>query len=524
MHELELILGLLAAVGVLATLARRLGVPYPILLVLGGLALGLVPGLPHVELAPEAVFLLFLPPILFSAAYFTSWRDFRANLRPISLLAVGLVLTTTVAVAVAAHAVIPGLSWPVAFVLGAIVSPPDAVATTAIVQRLGVPRRIVTVVEGESLVNDATALVAYRFAVAAVVTGSFSLWEAGLRFLLVAVGGVAIGLTVGRALTWLLPRLNEPSVEITATLLAPVAAYLPAEELGVSGVLATVVAGLVLGRRAPALLAPASRLQGVAVWEMVVFLINGLVFILIGLQLPTILDELAERPAADLAWYAVVVSLVTILVRIAWVFPATYLPRLLIPGLAERDPAPPWQYPAVLGWAGLRGVVTLAAALALPLETAAGDPFPGRDLILFLAFCVILATLVGQGITLPLVIRWLGVDDDGASDHEEALARRAAAVAAIARIDQLIGEDWVPIATATALRARYEHRLEHVPESLDGAAGDRDHLVAHDRLRHEVLAAERRAVLGLRDRGRIGDAALHRVEHDLDLAAVRSEE
>ena len=522
-HELELILGLLAVVAILATAARRLGIPYPILLVLGGLGLGFVPGLPHVELAPEAVFLLFLPPILFSAAYFTDWRAFVANRRPISLLAVGLVLTTTVAVAVVAHAVVDGMTWPVAFLLGAIVSPPDAVATVAIIQRLGIPRRLVTIMEGESLVNDATALVAYRFAVAAVVTGSFSLWEAGLKFVLVAVGGVLIGLVVGWVLVQILTRLHDPPVEITATLLAPVAAYLPAEELGVSGVLATVTAGIYLGRRGSALVPAVSRLRAVAVWEVVIFLVNGLVFILIGLQLPTVLETVGDRPLGELLWAAAAISLVTIVVRLAWVYPATYLPRIMVPGLRERDPAPSWQYPAVLGWAGLRGVVSLAAALALPFETDIGVPFPERDLVIFLTFCVILVTLVGQGLTLAPLIRRLGLaaDDD---EREEALARREGALAAIARIDELAAEPWVPVESAETLRARYEHRLEHFPASLDPADLDGDHVTAHERLRLDVLAAERRAVIVLRDRGRIGDEALRRVEYDLDLAEERSEE
>lgn len=517
-------MGLLVAVLVLATVARRLGMLYPILLVLGGLGLGFVPGLPEVELAPEIVFLLFLPPILFSTAYFTDWRAFSANRRPIFLLAFGLVLTTTATVAVVAHAVVEGLSWPVAFVLGAIISPPDAVATTAIVQRLGIPRRIVTVLEGESLVNDATALVAYRFAVAAVVTGTFSLWEASLRFVLVVAGGVAIGLVVGWILTRILARLHDPQVEITATLLAPIAAYLPAEEVGVSGVLATVVAGLYLGRRAPVLFPAASRLRGAAVWDVTVFLVNGLVFILIGLQLPAVIEGLGERSVTDLAWSAVAVSLATILVRIAWVFPATYLPRRLFPRLRERDPSPPWQYPMVLSWAGLRGVVTLAAALALPLETDAGVPFPDRDLVIFLAFCVILVTLVGQGLSLPPLIRRLGIRDDGVVVRDELLARREATLAAMARLDDLLGEDWVPIESVRTLRARYEHRLEHFPATLDPADGDEVHLTAHERLRRDVLSVERRTVIALRDRGAIGEEALHRVQYDLDLAEERSEE
>ena len=523
MHEFELVLVLLAAVGVLATVARRIGVPYPILLVVGGLALGFVPGLPHVALSPDIVFLLFLPPILFSAAYFTDWRAFWANRRPISLLSVGLVLTTTLAVAAVAHLAIPGMGWPVAFVLGAIASPPDAVATVAIAQRLGLPRRIVTILEGESLVNDATALVAYRFAVAAVVTGTFSLTEASLRFGLVAIGGIAVGLVVGPVLLWIVQRVDDPSIAVMATLLAPVGAYLPAEELGVSGVLATVTAGLILGRKAPRVLPAAARMQGLAVWSFVIFLLNGLIFILIGLQLPTVLDGLAERSWADLLWYATLVSVTTIVVRVVWIFPATYLPRQLFPRLRRNDPAPPWQYPVVIGWAGLRGVVSLASALSLPLLTDGGDPFPNRDLVIFLSFCVILTTLVGQGLTLGPLIRWLGVADDGSVQREVELARRETALAAIAMIDELLADPDVPRDEAEAMRRRYEHRVEHVPDSLDPGDRDDDHISAHDRLRREVLGAERRALISLRDERKIGDEALREVDRDIDLDEERSE-
>ena len=524
MGELELVLGLMVVVVALAAVADKLDVPYPILLVLGGLGLAFVPGLPRVELAPEVVFLLFLPPILFAAAYGTSWRDLAFNARPISLLAVGLVLATTVTVAAVARWAVPGLGWAEAFVLGAIVSPPDAVATTAIMGRLGVPRRVATVLEGESLVNDATALVALRFATAAVVTGAFSLADAGVQFVVVAVGGVAVGALVGVVIVWVLARLEDPTTAIAATLIAPTAAYLPAEQLHVSGVLAAVVAGLILGRKSPTLLGSTSRLSGGAVWGFVVFVINGLVFVLIGLQLPEVLEALAERPVMEVAVAAVAVSLAAILVRIAWVFPATYLPRLLLPGVAARDPSPPWQPVAVISWAGLRGVVSLAAALALPLETASGEPFPARDLIVFLTFVVILVTLVGQGLTLPWLLRRLGLADDGVIEREESLARREAARAALVRLDALAGEAWVSADVADALRAQYGHRLDHVPESLDPADGDRDHVDAHLRLRREVVAAERQAVVALRDSGEISDEAMHRVERDLDLAEERTGE
>ena len=370
---LSLVLALLLVVALLTVAARRLGIPYPILMTLGGLALGvvlgLVPGQPRVELAPELVFLLFLPPLLFGAAFFTSPRELADNARPIGLLAVGLVLATTVIVAVIVHTLAPGVPWAVAFVLGAVVSPPDAVAATSIAQRLGLPRRVVIILEGESLVNDATALVAYRLAVAAAVSGAFSLGEATLSFAVVSVGGVVIGLAAGWAITFVLARLEDPPVEVLLSLLAPFGAWLPAETLGVSGVLSVVTAGIVVGRRAPRIMSSDTRVLGSGVWQMVVFTLTGLVFILIGLQLPTILDSLsASRSFGELASWAVVVSVTVILVRLAWVFPGTYLPRLLSARVRERERMPAPRNVLIVGWAGMRGVVSLAAALALPLE------------------------------------------------------------------------------------------------------------------------------------------------------------
>ena len=520
--ELELMLALLTAVAVLAAIANRFNVPYPIFLVIGGLLLGLVPGLPVVALEPDAVFLIFLPPILFSAAYFTSWRDFRANARPIGLLAFGLVLTTTAAVAAVSHALIAEMTWPVAFVLGAIVSPPDAIAATAIFQRLRAPRRIVTILEGESLVNDATALVALRFAIAAVVTGSFSFGEASLDFVLLIVGGVAIGLGIGWLLGRVIAYLDDPPIEIALTLLAPFAAYLSAETLGFSGVLATVTSGLYFGRRAATALGAASRLQGEAVWGFVIFVVNGLAFILIGLQLPDVLDSLADRPVPALLWHAAVIALVVIIVRFLWVFPATYLPRRLSAGMRARDPYPSWRGVAVVSWSGLRGAVSLAAALSLPTVTDTGDPFPARDLILFFAFVVILVTLVGQGLSLPWLMRRLGVADDRAAEQEILLARRSAAEAALARLDEVVGEPWADSFDVARFREAYEHDLEILPASLDLAEVDHDHVAAHGKLRHELQLAERDAIIALRNSDAIGDDALDHVLRDLDLAAERN--
>lgn len=439
MHNVELVLVLLAIITFLAAMAERTSIPYPIFLVVGGLALGLVPGMPSIELDPDMVFLLFLPPILFSAAYSTSWRDFRANKRPIGLLAVGCVLFTMVAVAVVAHAVIAELSWSAAFVLGAIVAPPDAVAATAIFERLGVPRRLVTILEGESLVNDASALVAYRFAVAAVVSGGFSLWDAGGRFIVLSIGGVVLGFVAGHILNRIIPALGETAVATMASLLAPSAIYILAEQVDVSGVLAVVVAGLVHGRSSPVIFGPTSRMRAGAVWAFAVFLTNGLVFILIGLQLRGVWDGLENWSVGELTAATLAVVATVVIIRGVWVFPATYLPRL-IPRIRANDPFPPWTSPVIISWAGLRGVVSLAAALALPRETDLGSPFPERDLIIFLTFAVILATLVGQGLTLTPMVRWLGVTSDGKAEREATLARREASRAALSRLDELQGE------------------------------------------------------------------------------------
>ena len=526
MAEIELVLGLLVLVAALAVLARRLAVvPYPIVLVLGGLLIGLVPGLPDVELAPELVFLLFLPPLLYVAAFYSSIRDFRAHARPILSLAVGLVLATTVVVAVVAHAAIPSIDWAIAFALGAIVSPPDAVAATAIFQRLPVPRRVVTVLEGESLLNDATGLVAYRVAVAAAVTGAFSAADTGAGFLAAGLGGVIIGLLVGWLVARLRRPLHDPPVEITVSLLTPFAAYLPAEALGVSGVVATVACGLYLGRRASGLMNAQTRLQGRAVWETLVFLLNGLVFVLIGLQLPVIVADLAGRPPLRVLALAVLVSATVVLVRFAWVF-GSDLPRLL--RRPHRARLRSRREDVVVAWAGMRGVVSLAAALALPFTTASGAPFAERPLLIFLTLCVILVTLVGQGLTLPWLLHVLRLRSDDAHDHEEAHARELAAEAATVRLEELAAEWPGHLPLINNLRAQYAHRVSHLENPQHGLRDGHpspaeQELIEHRLIRREVIDAERHAILDLRDRGEISDEVLRRVERDLDLEELRME-
>jgi CPA1 family monovalent cation:H+ antiporter len=517
LSPIELVLGLLVVAIALAYVARRIGVAYPILLVLGGLALGFLPGLPAVELEPDVVFLLLLPPILFGAGYSTPIRDFKANARPIALLAIGLVLFTTVVVGFTANALLPELGLPAALALGAIVAPPDAVAATSIFQRLHVPRRVVTILEGESLINDASALIAYRFAVVAALGGMFSPVEASIAFVYVSVAGVAIGLVVGWIVTEAWRRTSDPTLEIMVSLLAPFAAYLPAETLGVSGVLAAVVAGLVAGRRAARALSPSARLMGHGVWNIVVFLINGFAFILIGLQLSAIAGHLAPRSATELRFLGGAISLAAIVARMVWVFPATYLPRYLSARVRARDPYPPPNAVFVVSWAGMRGAVSLAAALALPRD------FPERDLLIFLTFCVIAATLVGQGLSLPWLIRRLRVVGGSVAETEETTARLAAADAAMVRLNGLAEEFPGHLELVEQLRARFSHDIGHVPSAVEGVRDDSElELLEHMEIRNAVVAAQREAVIQLRDSGVIGDEILRRVERDLDLEALRS--
>jgi CPA1 family monovalent cation:H+ antiporter len=523
----DIFVGLLLTVAVLAMLARKLHIPYPILFVIGGLLLGWIPGLPPVRLNPNLVFFLFLPPLLFPAALFTSWRDFRLNLRPISLLAIGLVLFTTVAVAYLAHYFMH-IPLAAGFVLGAIISPPDAIAATAIAERLKVPRRIVTILEGESLVNDATALVAYGFAVAAVRTGTFSLAPAVGQFFIVGIGGILIGLAVGWLAQQFHKRVDDAPIEITVSLLTPFVAYLCAERLGVSGVLAVVTAGLYLGRRMPELLTFKTRLQGGPVWEMVEFLLNGFVFILIGLQLPAVLHALSGHDISihRLVAYALFISLAVILIRLLWVFPAAYLPRMLFKSIRDRDPYPSWRHVTIIGWTGMRGVVSLAAALAIPLtmdKTPAGPPFPSRDLILFLTFIVILATLVVQGLSLPLLIRWLGVKDDGSMEKEEREARLKANQAALARLNQIGESEPVKADALQRLRVEYEDHIRQVEGAEPENAGTKLRLFSseYEHLSYEALLVERQTILQLRNENVISDEVLRHIQRDIDLAEAR---
>jgi len=505
-------------------LAKRLQVPEPIVLVLGGLAISLIPGLPTVELKPEYVFLIVLPPLLYAQAWFTSWKDFCDNLRAISTLAVGLVLFTTTAVAFVAHALVPQLPLAACFALGAIVSPPDAVAASAIAQRLGLPKQMVTILEGESLVNDATGLIAYKFALAAVVSGGFSLAQAGGSFLLVVAGGIVIGLVVAWIFTALLCWIRDDLIDIVLSLIAPYLAYIMAERLHVSGVLATVAAGLWTGARSSELLTASTRLTATAFWQAFIFLLTGVVFMLIGLQLPGVIESLREQSITHVLRNAALLGGVVIFTRIIWVFPGAILPRKLFPSIRKRDPLPPMRNIAVVAWCGMRGVVSLAAALAIPKYLPNGEPFPGRDLILFFTFCIILVTLVGQGLSLPWIIRRLKVETGHSDEHQEREARKTATHAALARIEKLAAEEKFTPEAVKAIEAIYRERLHHLGDEVADVLGwspERQRSIESRRLRRAAVAAERTQLIALHREHKLGKELLHKLEHELDLEEAR---
>jgi CPA1 family monovalent cation:H+ antiporter len=520
-----LIAGLLVAVAGLSALARRLSVPYPIVLVIGGAVLGFVPGLPQVRLDPEVVLVVFLPPLLYGSSIYTNANHLRANLRGLTLNAVALVLATTCVVAWAAHALIPGMPWEAAFVLGAIVSPTDPLAATAILRRLDAPRSLVSSIEGEGLFNDATALVAYRVAVGAVVVGSFSLADAGMRFVLGGAGGVAIGLAVGWAVAEIRKRITDTQVNVTISLLTGYAAFVPADAAGASGVLAAVSAGIYVGIRAPRILTARTRLQSGFVWDILDFLVNAILFVLIGLQLHAVVDGLSGYAASTLVAYALAVSAAVVLTRIAWFFTIPYLLRAI-----DRRPAQHARRVGaadrfVVAWSGMRGAVSLAVALALPLSTDAGESFPQRDLIVFLAFAVIFFTLVVQGLSLPGLIRRLRVSDGGADADEEIRARLVATKAALAELDALAREDWPREETVQRLRRFYEYRKRRFAARAGKIEDDgyEDRTLAYQRTLQAVVRAQREALLRMRSDGGLSNETMNRILHELDLEESRLE-
>jgi Na+/H+ antiporter len=517
--KFQIFLILLAVLAGTALLARRVNIAPAILLLLAGIAIAFVPGMPELALPPEVVLLLVLPPLIYSASVAMSWREFRHNLRPIILLAGGCVVFTAAAVAVATHYLI-GLPWNVGFLLGAIVAPPDAVAPLAIARRLGIPRRILVILEGEGVANDATALILYRFAVVAIASRVFSLSMAIGEFAAIVAGEIAFGAAVG----WLFLRaryyVRDPQIEITLSLITPYVAYWVPEHAGGSGVLATVACGLYTSWNGPLWISSATRLQGIFFWDLVIYLIEGLLFLLTGSQMRLLYDKSKAFPLDDILIATALVAAIVIVARFLWVYPSIYLPRMLSPSLRRRDPSPPWQNAFILSFAGVRGAVSLAAALALPFVLDSGEAFPYRDLILFVAFGVIFVTLVGIGLTLPAVVRWLGVAEiarnERVAEHEaEIAARRDALDAALKSLDALVENRELSGEVVKLLQARHEVRSIQLPLSLDPDKCDVP--VASAELTRELIAAERKFIHALLHDGRITDEARRRIERDLDL-------
>lgn len=520
MENIATIIVLLAVVTALAEVTDKIRIPYPILLVLAGIGIGLIPRLPHIELDPEIVFLIFLPPILYAAAWGTSWADFKANKRPITLLAIGCVLFTTCAVAWISQLFIPTLSWPEAFVLGAIISPPDAVAATAATKGLGLPKRVITILEGESLVNDATGLIAYRYAVAAVVSGTFSFMNAGLQFLIVAAGGIALGLFFGFVFKWIHKLTpDNPTTDTTLTFLAPYVTYLTAESMHVSGVLGVVVAGLFLSWNSSTIFTQQTRLQATGTWNTIIFMLNGIIFILIGLQLPEILQNIKDNSFSTLLKYGGIVCGAVIVGRMLWVYPGTYVPRLF-KSIREKEARPSIKLVTIIGWSGMRGVVSLAAALALPLTIEGSKPFPNRDLIIFLTFCVIFCTLVVQGLTLRPIIHWFGIKPDDKEHRDEQAARLKLAASIIEHIEEnysLSLSDEV----LNQIKTKYEIRIQRLRKGEVRTKLDEHEINEFHRIQQELLDKERSLILQLRGQALVSDEAMRRIEYELDLEETR---
>jgi CPA1 family monovalent cation:H+ antiporter len=519
MGVLQIILFLMLFAVALGWVARHFKFPYPIALVIGGGALGFFPRLPQPQFDPTFTLVLVLPPILYQAALLTSWREFKANIRPIGLLAIGLVLATTLTVGATLKLLIPDIPWAAAFVLGAIVSPPDAVAATTILSRLNIPRRVVTVLEGESLVNDASGLVIYKFAVAAVLTGVFSLWQASLEFVAVAAGGIVIGFVMGQLFVFIHRYLGDAFIEVLTTLVVPYVAYIFAESVHASGVLAVVAAGIVRGRYSPEIVSAEMRIIARSVWNLLVFMLNSLVFILIGLQLSAIIARLTDYTVAQLFFYGTFVSAVAIVVRFIWIYPAIYLP-LVVRTARGHSVLPPQEGEVfIMSWCGMRGIVSLAAALALPQVLVDGSPFPERDLIIFLTFVVIAVTLVIQGLSLKPLIRRLQVGKDWSLQEEQQRARMSLGKAAIAAIDTVVAKDGIANDLAERIRAEFAEQITlAVPDGIVLRHSGADDA---KRLRAAAVKAERQELIRLWRENLISDEVLHKIEEHLDYQESR---
>jgi len=524
MENVDIIVILLFGVTFLGVVSKKFNFPFPVVLVLSGILISLVPGLPVISLKPDIIFLIFLPPLLYGAAWNTSWRDFKAAIRPIGLASIGLVFFTTGAVGWAAHSLIAGISWPAAFLLGAIVSPPDAVAATSLTKGLGLHPRLIAILEGESLVNDASALIAYKYAIAAL-TGSFLFWEAGLNFIWVALCGIGIGLAIGY-LTYLIHKkfFCDPILEVTLSFLTPFASYLLAEQLHVSGVLAVVTTGLYLSIRSAEIFSNESRIMAYSVWQVVIFILNALVFVLIGLQLRDVMKGISNYPWQTLALLALVISIVVIIVRFAWVVPAAMIPRILSKRIREREPFDKRNL-VVFGWAGMRGVVSMAAALALPVTLANGVKFPERDLIIYLSFCVVLTTLLLLGGTLKWVIRKLKIEPFSLVG-EEYEVRTKVVTTAITYIEDnlsLVQEELL-----NNIKSKYEvkyNRLQKtdLPANYFGGGKTLAGNIFNEfsQLQLDLLNIERKTIERMHRMGEASEEIIRKMERELDLEETR---
>lgn len=510
---------LVAVVAVVREFGIRTGLPDTLLLLVIGGGFSFVPGVPSYHVSPEVVLVVVLPLLLYAAAFTASVPAIRANLRSIGLLSFGLTVFTTVVVGYVAYLVIPGIPLVVAMVLGAVVAPSDAVAAVAIGRGAGMPPRLVTILEGESLFNDAAALTVYKVAVAAVVTGSFGVAGAAGQFAIAAAGGLAVGAAVGAILGWIRNRLHNPLSDTALSLLAPFVAYLPAESFGGSGLVAVVTAGLYLGHRAPSVMDAPSRLAARSVWQVIEHLLSGTVFVLIGLQLADIVARLGDYPPSLLAAASAAVVAAMVGARVVWMYPGAYVPPLLSRRLREREGRIPWQEPAVAAWAGLRGVVSLAAAFAIPATAAGGGPFPARNLLLFLTFVAIATSLLAQGLTLPAVVRTLQppATERTSRADQEAAAHRAAEDAELQQLDGMLAHEEPPAGVEERLRERAERRRQLTGTTDESVASEESPIAAYGRFRKAMLAAARRCLVRMRDGGEISEEVFTRVQRDLDL-------
>lgn len=524
-NNLLLIISLLFIVSMLSMLSNKLRISYPIFLVIAGLLIGFIPGIPSLTLDPDLVFIIFLPPLLYAAAWNTSWNDFWKHKRPIFMLAFGLVVFTATAVAFISNAIIPGFTLSLGFLLGGIISPPDAIAATSVFQQLNTPKRVTTILEGESLINDASSLIVFRFALVAVFTGQFVAWEAGANFLLVSVMGVVIGLGIAH-IVYLIHRFlpTTPSIDTAMTLITPYLMYITAEHFHFSGVLAVVSGGLYLSFRSHAVFSYNTRIQAVSVWETLVFILNGVVFIMIGLQLPHIMQSLGDISLLHAIGYGVLISFVAIIIRIVWVFPGAYLPRYFSKSVRQKEGRPSWKSVFIVGWSGMRGVVSLASALAVPITLTDGTAFPQRSLILFITFVVILFTLVLQGLSLPWLIRVLKIEEpESEGQHEHAIRLRLAKVV-LDLLDKSYQEEAATIEAYSRLKGRYERMAEIATSKLnqeDTHVVTGNFLPKYRKMLLDVVEVRRKELARMMHDKEFPDEMLRKKEDELDLEEAR---